>query len=145
MASGHDDSQTAVIDVTDETLVVAEAARVRGLLCDEARWETILTGARFSCIDDRGSLGKRWSVSGALDGSAEVWLEPWADSVVVHVFLQANPSGGRPSSRAGARLNGRYAMAIKRHVLGAKATLEAGRAPGTPRQDVASTGHQPGE
>lgn len=134
MSSGHDDSRPPVIDVTDETLVVASPERVRGLLCDEQRWEAVLPGARFSCIDDRGSLGKRWAVSGALAGSAEAWLEPWADAVVVHVFLQADPGRGGSSGRAVARLNRRYAMTIKRYVLDVKATLEAGRAPGTPRQ-----------
>jgi len=74
--------------------------------------------------------GKRWAVEGEFTGSAEVWLEEWADAVVVHVFWQVDPVGRTPLS---ARRLDRYAVTIKRHVMGLKDTLEAGRAPGTPR------------
>ncbi|MGH3357978.1 MAG: hypothetical protein ACRDO7_04190 [Nocardioidaceae bacterium] len=135
MASGDEQSRSPAVDVIDETLVVASASRVRDLVCDEARWEAILPGLRLSCIEDRGALGKRWSVSGSLEGSAEVWLEPWADAVVVHVFLQADAGDTTPSARASRRLRRRYALKVKRYVLRIKATLEEGRAPGTPRVD----------
>lgn len=134
---------TPMIDLTDETLVVATAAEVRAALCDELGWEALFPGSRLSCIDDRGSLGKRWSVSGALRGSAEVWLEPWADSVVVHVFWQVDPAHP-PSARRLERLRQHYALAVKRQVLATKDRLEAGRTPGTPRSDAKSAGQRPG-
>lgn len=125
---------SSAIDVTDETLVVAAASRVRDRLCDETRWEALFPGSRLSCIDDRGALGKRWSVSGSLRGSAEVWLEPWADSVVVHAFWQVDPVPPRRARELG-RVRRRHALTVKHHVLAVKDELEAGRAPGTPRVD----------
>lgn len=143
MTSPDADPVTPMIDITDETLVVATASQVRAALCDELHWEALFPGTRLSCIDDRGLLGKRWSVAGALRGSAEVWLEPWADSVVVHVFWQVDPTE-QPSARGLERLRRRYALAVKRHVLAAKDRLEAGRVPGTPRQDAAAPGQRSG-
>ncbi|UYM05402.1 hypothetical protein [Solicola gregarius] len=119
-----------MLDVTDETLVVATPEQVREVLCEESFWEDRLPGVRLRCIDDRDELGKRWSVHGAMRGSAEVWLEPWLDAVVVHVFWQVDLADGhRPS----ARVRRRYAVDLKAHVAAVKDRLEAGRAPGTPR------------
>jgi len=122
--------RSTMLDITDENVVVASVADVRAVLCDEAWWHARIPGARLRCIDDRGPLGKRWAVEGEFTGSAEVWLEEWADAVVVHVFWQVDPVGRTPLS---ARRLDRYAVTIKRHVMGLKDTLEAGRAPGTPR------------
>ena len=143
MTSPDSAGGTPAIDITDETLVVAAASQVRDRLCDETGWESLFAGARLSCIDDRGPLGKRWSVSGSLTGSAEVWLEPWADSVVVHVFWQVDPVPAQRARGLG-RLRRRYALAVKRHVLGVKDVLEKGRSPGTPRDDVRTADRQPG-
>lgn len=117
-------------DVTDETLVVASPERLRDVLCTERFWEDRLPGVRLRCIDDRGPLGKRWTVSGAMRGSAEVWLERWADAVVVHVFWQADPADGRAVS---GRVRRRFEIELKGYVTAVKDRLEAGRAPGTPR------------
>ncbi len=65
-----------------------------------------------------------------LVGSAEVWLEEWFDAVVVHVFWQVDRADGKPLRPRERR---RYAVAVKRHVMALKDTLERGRAPGTPR------------
>lgn len=119
------------IDIVDETLVVAPPHKVREVLCDERWWEVVVPGVRMTCIDDRGRLGKRWAVAGTLRGSAEVWLEPWTDAVIVHVFLQADPHDGRAVH---ARTHRSLELAIKRHVLTRKDALEAGRAPGMPRE-----------
>ncbi len=44
-------------------------------------------------VEDRGPLGVRWAVTGALTGTMEVWLEPSLDGVLLHYFLHAEPSG----------------------------------------------------
>ena len=123
-------SSSPALDITDETLVVAAPERVREVLCDEVYWERWLPGVRLRCIDDRDLLGKRWSVSGTMTGSAEVWLEPWADAVVVHVFWQVDLADGRALD---ARTHRRYELEVKARVTVVKDRLEAGRAPGTPR------------
>lgn len=122
------------LDITDETVIVAPVPEVRAVLCDESWWQARVPGARLLCIDDRGTLGKRWAVRGDLTGSAEVWLERWADAVVVHVFWQAGRTDGR---RMTGRERRRYAVAVKRHVMALKDSLESGRAPGTPRGETA--------
>ena len=119
-----------MLDITDENLIVAAVADVRAVLCDEDWWHARMPGAQLRCIDDRGSLGKRWAVDGDLVGSAEVWLEPWADAVVVHVFWQVDRADQRAMS---VREQRRYAVTVKRHVMALKDALETGRAPGTPR------------
>ena len=129
------DAGSPALDITDENLVVAPAAEVRAVLCDESWWESRIPGVGLRCIDDRGRLGKRWAVHGDLVGSAEVWLEPWADSVVVHAFWQVDRADGKPLTE---RERSRYAIAVKRHVMTVKDTLEAGRHPGTPRSTVAT-------
>ena len=44
-------------------------------------------------IEDRGAVGHRWSVNGALTGTMEVWLEPSLDGVILNYFLHAEPAG----------------------------------------------------
>ena len=54
-------------------------------------------GAMFTSYDDRGPLGDRWTVTGALVGTAEVWLEEHGDGTVVHAYLRVDPRGYRAS------------------------------------------------
>ncbi|MDN5851685.1 MAG: polyketide cyclase / dehydrase and lipid transport [Actinomycetia bacterium] len=122
--------KATTLDITDENVIVAPVADVRAVLCDEDWWHARIPGAQLRCIDDRGPLGKRWAVGGDLVGSAEVWLEEWADAVVVHVFWQVDRADKKTVS---VREQHRYSVAVKRHVMALKDTLEAGRAPGTPR------------
>ena len=44
-------------------------------------------------VEDRGPSGQRWTVTGALTGTMEVWLEPMMDGVLLHYFLHAEPAG----------------------------------------------------
>ncbi|MGH3425306.1 MAG: SRPBCC family protein, partial [Nocardioidaceae bacterium] len=64
-----------LLDLVDETYVVAGPARLRTLLCDEQAWRTWFPDLALRCFDDRAELGKRWTVSGALVGTCEIWLE----------------------------------------------------------------------
>lgn len=113
-------------DVVDETFVVAPVSALR-FLCDESTWSRWFSGLALKCTQDRGRLGKRWTVSGELSGTAEVWLQEHADGVVVHVYL-------RPSDVAGGGRGRRdsYARQLKAHMFEVKDQLEAGRRPGEP-------------
>lgn len=112
------------LDIVDETFIVAPLAELLETLCDEAAWRAL--GLDLTCYEDRGDLGKRWTLSGRLSGTAEVWLEPGFDGVTVHVYLRADPVG-RGNAR---RLRSRYARPVKRWVLDVKAGYDRARPAG---------------
>jgi hypothetical protein len=62
-------------------------------------------------------------VSGALTGTAEIWLEPVGDGTVLHFYLRTGLSDRGRAARA---------TAWKRSVHAVKDELERGREPGTP-------------
>jgi hypothetical protein len=127
------------VDLVDETFVVADRRLLARQISDPALWLEWWPDLRLSVVTDRGVDGIRWSVSGALAGTAEIWLEPWQDGVVVHWFLRAGlpprGSGGSGShlERECARLRHRYATAFKRRIHALKDDLERGRPAGLPR------------
>ncbi len=102
-----------------------------------ARWRTLWPDLDLQVVTDRGAAGLRWTVTGALVGSMEVWLEPVLDGTLLHYFLRADPPGpnGTPApaaprqAAAEARRRQRAAKAI---AFACKDRLEAGRAPGEP-------------
>lgn len=81
------------IQVADETFVAADAVRVGAAVADPESWRRWWPDLRLRVVEDRGALGIRWAVTGALTGSMEIWLEPSLDGVVLHYFLHAEPSG----------------------------------------------------
>lgn len=118
------------IDVVDETFVVADPADVAARLASPALWREWWPALVLTVFMDRGIKGTRWSISGELRGSMELWLEPWHDGVIVHWYLRADPV------RKGAdatRLRRHYVLAHKRQVNALKDHLESGRPPGEPR------------
>lgn len=89
---------------------------------------------------DRGLDGVRWSATGALTGSVEIWLEQFGDGVILHYFLRADPSAGRAAEPSKARrLRHQRATAWKRQVWALKDALEGARLPGMP-VDVGALG-----
>ena len=147
------------VDLVDETFVVADRRLLARQISDPGLWLDWWPDLRLSVVTDRGVDGIRWSVSGALSGTAEIWLEPWQDGVVVHWFLRAGlpprgsrdtglpPRGSRDTGlpprgsggsgahaeRECARLRHRYATAFKRRIHALKDDLERGRPAGLPR------------
>ena len=116
------------LDVIDEHFVVAPAADVARALCDERVWAGLFPDITLTSTWDRGAEGRQWSVGGALSGTAEVWLEPWGDGTLVHVYLRCEPA--HPQS--GRRLRRRYAVPLKATVFAAKDRLEGLRPAGEP-------------
>ncbi len=129
------------VDLVDETFVVAAPDEVGRVVHDPARWRTWWPDLDLTVFMDRGVAGIRWSVTGALNGSTELWLEPVGDGVVVHYFLRAQGLGREPvgaaarrrDARAADRLRNRRAVAWKRCANALKDELEGGRAAGEPR------------
>ena len=111
------------MDLTAEAFIAVTPDRARTTLAVGSFWEAFWPGLVLDVTQDRGLRGVRWSVSGRLSGSAEVWLEPWREAVVVHVYLRA------PDRRLADRLLRRYDQAMREALFLAKDRLEGTRAP----------------
>ena len=111
------------MDLTAEAFIAVTPDRARTTLAVGSFWEAFWPGLVLDVTQDRGLRGVRWSVSGRLSGSAEVWLEPWREAVVVHVYLRA------PDRRRADRLLRRYDQAMREALFLAKDRLEGTRAP----------------
>lgn len=125
------------VDVVDETFLAVPPRRVAAELAGPARWRALWPDLDLEVVTDRGPAGVRWTVTGALVGSMEVWLEPVLDGTVLHYFLRADPPGpdGLPAPaapRRGAAEARRRQRRAKAVAFGLKARLEAGREAGEP-------------
>lgn len=123
------------IDLADETFVVADRGFVARKFDDPELWRTWWPRLRLTVFMNRGLDGVRWSVTGELTGSAEIWLEAWGDGVIVHWFLRAELGSGFGPAEA-ARVQRRYATSFKRRIHAVKDEMEKGRVAGVPRLDV---------
>jgi uncharacterized protein YndB with AHSA1/START domain len=124
------------IQIADETFVAADPADVGRAVADPASWRRWWPDLRLTVIEDRGALGQRWTVTGALTGTMEIWLEPTLDGVILHYFLHAEPSGVAAWQLAKmnlAKLNHRGRVAGRRMAFEVKQTLEAPRPVGISR------------
>ncbi len=133
----------AGIDLIDETFIAADVRDVAAIVAEEARWSQWFPGLRLTVFMDRGLKGIRWSVAGTHVGSTEIWLEPFADGVILHYYLRVEPT--RPGSvsdpapfadnlagyRKAAQARQVAALRWKRLVWELKDELEAGREVGT--------------
>lgn len=124
----------AQLDLVDETFIVASRQQVRAALCEAARWMSWFPGTCFAAHEDRGLRGVRWTLSGELAGTAEVWLEEWADGTIVHAYVRAESrrlTGSRYAVAKAVRRH--YQLSLKARMFVVKAELEGGRAAGIPR------------
>jgi hypothetical protein len=123
------------IDLVDDTFVVASPRRVADVVADPGRWVLWWPDLRLTRTRDRGLKGQQWRVDGPLAGTAEIWLEPWGDGVLVHWYLRCDAvdRGGAGAGAPGRvdRERRRRAQDWKRVVHALKDELEAGREPGT--------------
>ncbi len=125
------------VDVVDETFVAVRPEVLVFEFATPDRWRMLWPDLDLRVVTDRGPAGLRWTVTGALVGSMEVWLEPVLDGTLLHYFLRADPPGrsGTPapaSLRKGSAEARRRQRAAKAIAFAWKDRLEAGRAPGEP-------------
>ncbi len=119
------------LDLVDETFVRAAPAAVAREVADPAQWRRWWPDLQLTVFMDRGRQGVRWNVSGALVGSAEIWLEETAGGVLVHYYLRAEPADApidtttTRGARRAARIRDRRARAWKRHVWALQDRLES--------------------
>jgi hypothetical protein len=124
------------IQIADETFVCADPVDVGAAVADPASWRQWWPDLRLTVIEDRGPAGHRWTVTGALTGTMEVWLEAVLDGVVLHYFLHAEPSGvtARELARMNlAKANHRRRVAGKAMAFEVKRKLEQTRPVGVSR------------
>jgi hypothetical protein len=125
------------IQIADETFVAADPADVGRAVADRTSWQRWWPDLRLQVIEDRGAQGHRWTITGALTGTMEIWLQPVLDGVVLHYFLHAEPSGVAAWQLAKmnlAKLNHRRRVAGKAMAFEVKQRLEASRPVGVGRQ-----------
>ena len=75
----------AGVNLVDETYVVVERTRIAAVVADPGRWRQWWPSLELTVFMDRGLDGVRWSITGELVGSAEIWLEPQGDGVAAAV------------------------------------------------------------
>ena len=117
------------IDLVDDTFVVASPRRVADVVADPGRWALWWPDLRLTRTRDRGPKGQQWRVDGPLAGTAEIWLEPWGDGVLLHWYLRCDTGAVAPKRLD--RERRRRAQEWKRVVHALKDELEGGREPGT--------------
>lgn len=120
------------IQVADQGFLAAPAGDAAALIRNARSWRRWWPDLSLEVREDRGDKGVRWTVSGPLEGTMEVWLEPVLDGVIVHYFLHAEPAGGRAPAGSLVAENRRRRVAGKDMVFEVKSVLEAGRAAGEP-------------
>ena len=118
------------IQVADQTFVAASPAAVGRAVGDRSSWRRWFPDLMLQVVEDRADKGVRWTVTGPLTGTMEIWLEPVLDGVVLHYFLHAEPTGVRPGELEKMDLPGvvhRRRVAGKRMAFEVKNVLDAGR------------------
>ncbi|NLE79054.1 MAG: polyketide cyclase / dehydrase and lipid transport [Rhodococcus sp.] len=119
------------IQVADQTFVAAAPERVAAAIGSTSRWRMWWPDLRLTVGEDRGEKGIRWTVSGPVVGTMEVWLEAVLDGVIVHYFLHAEPTDPA-QMRDLASQNRTRRVQGKAMSFEVKKELETGRAPGEP-------------
>lgn len=111
------------LDIHDETFVAVPPGVLRRAMVDAEVVSDWFPGLRSSVFMDRGDKGVRWSVSGDIDGSLEVWLEEVPRGTVVHWFVRGhNPPG---ASRGVNRRTATYRSTLNERMFSLKDEVEA--------------------
>jgi hypothetical protein len=130
-----------MVDLVDETFIVCPRGPVAAAVADPVRWRHWWPDLDLVVFMDRGLDGIRWSMTGSMVGSCEIWLEEVLDGVLLHYYLRGDLVRGRrglrsvaPDSPGGRRVaqvhRRRRALAWKLHAWALKDEMEAGRRPG---------------
>src|SRR5437762_5904733 len=122
------------IDIVDSTWFAARPSTVAAIVAEPANWRRWWPELALEVDEWRNHKGVRWlvpAVGGAgtgLAGSAEVWLEPKFDGVVVHFFLRLDAPPGRALSRRRRdRITDRYRRHTKQAFWALADRLDPGR------------------
>ncbi len=86
--------------IADETFIAADPVAVGDAVADPANWRRWWPDLRLTVVEDRGEVGQRWTVTGALTGTMEIWLEK-VRSVRTVSCCTTSCTPSRPASRHG--------------------------------------------
>jgi len=124
------------IQIADETFVCADPADIGAAVANHSSWRRWWPDLNLTVVEDRGPAGQRWTVTGALTGTMEVWLEEVMDGAILHYFLHAEPTGVSGAALAELdlpQMNHRRRVAGKNMAFGIKNDLERSRPVGVSR------------
>ena len=126
------------IHLIDETWIAAPPAVIAEVVADPDNWPKWWPGLQLTVTRNRGIKGMQWAARGddqpVLAGTAEVWIEPFAEGAIVHHYLRLDPVGrARLSRRRAARTQRRFAWQAKRAFWPVKDELERAGRSGTDR------------
>jgi len=119
------------VDLVEDGFVAACPPLVRARVATAEFARELWPDLWAEVSEDRGRQGLRFTVDGPLAGTAEVWLEEWADGVVIHVYLRVDLAGNWPGRRVLRERRARRA-AVRKLLWAVKDELEGGRRPGKP-------------
>lgn len=104
------EGQRELVHVADETWIAASPARVGEAVADPARWEQFWPGLTPRLVEARGVEGVRLAVeeppgehTRGWHGTAELYVHPEFEGVLLFQFLRLDPSPGRRLSARQAR------------------------------------------
>ena len=119
--------------IADQTFVAVDRTVLAELVADPVGPGQWWPDLQLQLTRDRGLKGRQWvitgSSTGSITGTAEIYLEPWQDGTVIHLFLRLTlpaRAARRPERVVRART-----LAWKRTVTSIKDEFEADRRPGT--------------
>jgi hypothetical protein len=120
------------LELSDETFIAADRSVVAAVVADPSRWPVWWPDLQLQVLRERGLKGGQWLVTGSPAGTAEIYLEPWHDGTLLHLFLRLELPVGGSSAGHLERAAQERTLSWKRTVTRLKDELEAGRAPGRP-------------
>lgn len=125
------------VHIADKAYLPVEPSLLAQALAAPSQWPQWFPALHFHLTDDRGDLGLRWTVSGAVEGTSEIWLEayPEGNGTFLHYFLHGSvpqKAHGRaaPSPHNLDRLTKYYRVCAKNLVRDLRRRHDAQRAPG---------------
>jgi hypothetical protein len=125
-------TSTVALPVSDETFVATAPELVAAVVARPERWRDWWPDLDLELSRDRGVKGCQWVLTGAIGGTAEIYLEPWHDGTLLHLFLRLELPAGSVTARGVDRATRERTLAWKVVANRLKDELEAGRAPGEP-------------
>jgi hypothetical protein len=118
------------LELSDETFIAADPSVLAAIVADPGRRRDWWPDLRLEVLRERGLKGCQWLV--ASGGTAEIYLEPWHDGTLLHLFLRLELAEDSSSPGVLHRAARDRTLAWKRTVTRLKDELEAGRSPGLP-------------
>lgn len=122
------------LQISDDTFIALDPAGVAAVVADPGRWARWWPDLVLELTRDRGPKGCQWVLRGPIAGTAEIYLEPWQDGTVLHLYLRLRvppETCSLVTPARSARLSRARTLAWKRTVTRLKDELEQGRLPGT--------------